>query len=233
MILETLKTVLVPIHKEGYPFIFIALVVTALAFWGWVPAGWICVIITCWMFYFFRDPERFVPEKEGLIVSPADGVVCLMENVVPPAELELGDEPLMRVSIFLNIFNVHVNRVPVEGEIIAAHYHPGAFFNASMDKASEENERQLCTVQTSINDKKVGFIQIAGLIARRIVCDLSVGDQVLTGQRFGLIRFGSRTDVFLPKGTNSLVTIGQQMVGGETVIADLKSREKARGARKD
>lgn len=230
--IDTIKGVITPIHKEGYPFIIIAVVITLLLLAIAEPMGWIAVVLTAFCIYFFRNPERVVPDREGLLVSPADGVVQKIEKVLPPSEIDLGTEKLTRISIFLNVFDVHVNRVPIGGKVTQLHYHPGKFFNAELDKASDENERQLVVVTTE-NDKEVAFVQIAGLVARRIVCDLVEGQEVQTGERFGLIRFGSRMDIYLPKGVNPLVVVGQRAVGGETLLADMKSKEKTREGRRD
>lgn len=189
--------------------------------------GKLGLIFTAWCLYFFRNPNRVVPTRSGLIVSPADGVVQMIRTVVPPAEMGLGKVPLVRVSVFMNVFNVHINRSPVAGTVETIHYHKGKFFNAELDKASEHNERQLFCVKTK-EGKKVGFVQIAGLIARRIRCDVVEGQKLHRGQRFGLIRFGSRVDIFLPKGVSPLVALGQKTVAGETVIGDFLSKEKAR-----
>jgi len=218
--MDTLKSVLVPINKEGYRFIAIFAVVTLLLFMASTFLGWIGVVLTLWCVYFFRDPDRLVPTREGLIVSPADGVVQMIERSVPPEELGLGNDPLLRISVFLNVFNVHVNRVPLAGTVIKQVYRPGKFLNAALDKASEENERHAVHVRSK-DGKDIIFVQIAGLIARRIVCDLSDNQEVRTGERFGLIRFGSRTDIYLPDGVEPQVGVGQNMIGGETIIADL------------
>lgn len=225
---SSLRTIILPIHREGWFFIAIACAATFILALLSPVLGWVGAAITAWIAYFFRDPERITPLKEGLVISPADGIVsAIVPDILPPAELELADEPYTRISIFLNIFDVHVNRVPVSGEITKSHYHHGKFFNASLDKASEENERHLLAVKTS-KGKVIGFVQIAGLIARRIRCDVALGERVMTGQRYGLIRFGSRVDVYLPEGVQPLVIEGQRMIGGETVIADLNSNEKRR-----
>jgi phosphatidylserine decarboxylase len=222
-LLDTIKEGIPVPCKEGYPFIGIAAVITLFFFAvGWEFVGYVFLIITGWVYYFFRDPVRVTPEGDDLIISPADGVVQMITEVVPPAELEMGAEPLTRISIFLNIFNVHINRVPAAGTITRLYYHPGKFVNAAAEKASEENERQLAKV-TCINGKEVGFVQIAGLIARRIICTLHEGQGVVAGERFGLIRFGSRLDVFLPKDTAPLVCLGQTAIAGETVLADMRS----------
>ena len=223
-ILRTIIKTIPPIHPEGWKFITIFAVVTAFLALISCALFWIGIILTLWCAYFFRDPVRMVPEREGLVVSPADGLVQKIVKVIPPEELKMGDQELYRISIFLNVFDVHVNRVPLNGKVTAMLYKPGKFFNASLDKASEENERQYVTL-THENDYTIGFVQIAGLVARRIVCYLKEGDEVQTGDRFGLIRFGSRVDVYLPLNTIPLVIVGQRAVGGETVLADLKSLE--------
>ncbi len=219
-----LSQVLVPIHKAGWPFIaafFAASVAFGLL---WEELFWLGLVATGWCVYFFRDPPRVVPTRPGLVVSPADGRVQAIRRIAPPAELELGDQPLVRVSIFLNIFDVHVNRMPVDGQVKVSHYRPGKFVNAALDKASEENERQLLRVDTA-DGKALGLVQIAGLVARRIVCDARPNQEVRSGQRFGLIRFGSRVDLYLPPGAAPFVAVGQRAVAGETVIADLRSDE--------
>lgn len=219
-LIETVKKTLVPIHKEGHIFILIFGVITAVLMNFSEALGSIGLVLTAWCVYFFRDPARIVPQQEGIVVSPADGVVSEITRIVPPAELNLGTEPLTRISIFLNVFNVHINRVPIAGTITTLEYKPGKFLSADLDKASEENERQSCVVTTE-HGEKIGFIQIAGLVARRIVCDLTPQQKVQTGEKFGLIRFGSRCDVFLPNDVTPLVGIGQTMIGGESVLADL------------
>jgi phosphatidylserine decarboxylase len=226
-LLETIKSVIVPVHPAGWMFIAIFAVVSLLLSMISSVFAWLGLIATAWCVYFFRDPARVTPLREGLIVSPADGVVQKIVNVMPPAELDLGTEERTRVSIFLNVFDVHVNRIPIEGSISKLHYHAGAFFNAALDKASEENERQSIKITTPDN-VTLGVVQIAGLVARRILCDLKEGQSVKTGERFGIIRFGSRVDVYLPVGTTPLVIVGQRAIGGETVLADLKSSEPER-----
>ena len=218
---------LAPIHSDGWIFIGGALVITLILAWTSGFFGWIGMIVTAWMAYFFRNPERVTPTREDLVVSPADGVVQSVVTSQPPKELDLGKGTWTRVSIFLNIFDVHVNRIPITGNILKSSYRPGKFFNASLDKASEYNERHSLAVETK--DKKVvGFVQIAGLLARRIRCDVKEGQKVMAGQRYGIIRFGSRVDIYLPKGIAPLVIEGQRMIGGETIIADLTSKEAAR-----
>jgi phosphatidylserine decarboxylase len=220
---ETIRRVLVPIHKEGYPFILIGIVLTVLAGYFSQFFGWIFLILTLWVCYFFRDPERVTPLGEGLVVSPADGRVNLISTVLPPPELDLPPEPMTRISVFMNVFDCHVNRVPVTGRIGQIHYTPGLFLNAELDKASEDNERNGLVMETQHKGLsiRIGVVQIAGLVARRIVGFVSAGDSLSVGERFGLIRFGSRVDVYLPKGTRVLVGLGQKAVAGETVLADL------------
>lgn len=222
-----LSTVIKPVHREGYPFIAIFAAVTLVLFLIWQPLGWIGVVLTVWCYYFFRDPERHTPQRDGLLVSPADGVISLIEPAVPPAELAMGEAALTRVSVFMNVFNCHVNRTPIAGVISAVSYRPGKFFNAALDKASADNERNSVAVEMA-DGRKIAVVQIAGLVARRIVCDVKPGDRLETGQRFGMIRFGSRLDVYLPEGVHPLVALGQTMVAGETVLADLNGAEMAR-----
>ncbi len=212
------------IHKEGHIFIFIAAAVTFLFSSASTNLGWMCFVGTIWCAFFFRNPERITPDIKGAIISPADGIVQAITDVKPPAELGLGEDEMTRVSVFLNIFNVHVNRVPADGKIIKLHYHPGKFFNASLDKASIHNERQSISMETSTGHV-IAFVQIAGLIARRIICDLEEAMDVKAGQRFGIIRFGSRVDVYLPKGSFINVAVGQTMIGGETIIANLDEKK--------
>ncbi|MPZ09754.1 MAG: phosphatidylserine decarboxylase [Kiloniellaceae bacterium] len=221
------RSVIVPIHRAGWPFIGIALAAAILLGLLWEPLFWLGLLLTAYCTYFFRNPPRVTPTRVGLVVAPADGMVQPIHRAVPPPELELGDQPLTRVSIFLNIFNVHVNRVPVDGSITALSYRPGKFFNAAMDKASEDNERMSLKV-TTYDGIELGFVQIAGLVARRIVCNLKLDEPVRAGQVFGLIRFGSRLDVYLPDGVAPLVVPYQITTAGETVIADLQSNESAR-----
>ncbi len=217
--MDTLKSVLVPINREGYKFIAIFAIVTLILFAIWVPLGWIGVILTLWCAYFFRDPERLVPLGEGLVIAPADGVVQLVGPAVPPAELGMGSDPRPRICIFMNVFNVHVNRNPVSGRVIALAYRPGKFVNAALDKASTDNERQSIRLRTE-DGKEFAVVQIAGLVARRILCELTEGQGVRAGDRFGLIRFGSRVDVYLEPGMIPLVAPGQTTIAGETVLAD-------------
>jgi phosphatidylserine decarboxylase len=229
---DTIKSALVPVHREGYRFIAIFGAVTLLLFWfGASSLGWIGVVATAWCAYFFRDPERVTPLRPGLVISPADGRVSQIVQVTPPQELDLPREPMTRVSVFMNVFDVHVNRSPVDGQIVHLAYIPGAFLNADLDKASEDNERQALTLQMR-NGRRLGVVQIAGLVARRIVKFVEDGDQLSTGQRFGLIRFGSRVDVYLPQGISPLVCVGQRAIAGETIIADMTSAESQRSGRR-
>ena len=217
-----LKGFLTPLDRDGWVFLGLFAFVTALLFWLWWPLGWMGVVASAWCAYFFRDPPRVCPTGPNWVLSPADGVVSGVGPAVPPAEIGLGAAPLTRVSVFMNVFNVHVNRSPADGEIAAIGYRKGRFFNASLDKASEFNERNALRVTTTAGPS-IGVVQIAGLVARRIRCDAKVGDMVFAGQKFGLIRFGSRVDVYLPVGVTPLVSVGQTMVAGETVLADLQS----------
>jgi phosphatidylserine decarboxylase len=224
-----LDQVLVPIHRAGWPFVAAFFAVSIILGFLWQPLFWLGLLATAWCIFFFRDPPRVVPVRPGLLVSPADGRIQWVGPAKPPPELGLGDAPLTRISIFLNIFDVHINRVPIDGTVAALHYHAGKFLNAALDKASEENERQAARIETA-DGRAIGLVQIAGLVARRIVCELEVGQPVRAGERFGLIRFGSRTDVFLPLGVAPLVAVGQRAIGGETVLADLVSGEPQRRA---
>lgn len=226
---DMLSTFVKPIHREGYKFISIFAGVTVLLFVLWEPLGWIGVALTVWCYYFFRDPERQTPTREGLLVSPADGVISLIEPAVPPAELGMGDAPLTRVSVFMNVFNCHVNRAPIAGKVVKIAYRPGKFLNASLDKASADNERNSLALEMA-DGRKIAVVQIAGLVARRILCEVTEGQDLPTGGRFGMIRFGSRVDVYLPDGVEPLVALGQTMISAETVIADLTSSEPRRMA---
>lgn len=222
------KPKLFKIHRDGYIFTSIFALISLLAGWMFAPLGWIFLILTFWCIYFFRDPDRVTPTDDKNIVSPADGVVSKIEEVQLPAELGMGKDEVVRISIFLSVFNCHVNRVPASGKITKILYHPGKFFNAALDKASIHNERNLVAMELK-NGKKLVFTQIAGLIARRIVCNLDNGQQVEAGQRYGIIRFGSRMDIYLPKGELAQVIEGQNMVAGETILARIGSKEKIKG----
>lgn len=225
--MRALKSVLFPIHPEGFRFIAIFAVATLLLFFVSEILGWIGVILTLWCAWFFRDPARVTPQRAGLVISPADGVVNMITEAVPPPELGLGDEPMPRISVFMNVFNCHINRMPVTGKVLKSLYRTGQFLSADLDKAAEANERQSLLVETE-GGKQIVVVQIAGLVARRILCFAHEEQEMHAGERFGLIRFGSRCDVYLPKGTTPRVAVGQSAIAGETVLADLKSREKQR-----
>ena len=225
-ILTSIRSQLTPIHREGYAFIAAFALLALVLFLIWSPLGWLGVLLTAWCAYFFRDPPRVSPVRDGLVVSPADGTISKVTTAVPPADLDLGTAPLWRISIFMNVFNCHVNRSPASGRIARVVYRAGKFINADLDKASEDNERNGIVVETE--DGKIGVVQIAGLVARRIVCFVREGDRVLIGDRFGLIRFGSRLDVYLPPGIKPRVAEGQTAVAGETVIASLRASDQER-----
>ena len=226
--MDKLPPILSYFHKEGHKFILGFGAVTVLFYLlGMDLLGVVGLILTIWCAYFFRDPERVTPTKEGLVVSPADGVIQSVCEAVPPQELELGDETRTRISIFMNVFDVHVNRVPIDGTIIRQAYTPGKFLNASLEKASVDNERHALLLKTA-SGREYAFVQIAGLIARRILCWAEDDRAYKAGERFGLIRFGSRVDVYLPKGVHAMVCVGQRAVAGETVIANEKTKERSR-----
>jgi phosphatidylserine decarboxylase len=221
-----------PMHPEGRRFVAIFAAIAAVLFLLCDHLGWIGLGLTVWCYYFFRDPVRTVPLCAGLILSPADGLVSLIGPAVPPAELGMGPEPLTRVSVFMSVFNCHVNRSVAEGTVGAVAYRSGRFLNASLDKASDQNERN--AIRLDLPDgHRIAVVQIAGLVARRIVCFVRPGAFLRAGERFGLIRFGSRLDVYLPPGVQPLVGLGQTMVAGETVIADLAAPDAAMLARRD
>ena len=230
-LLSTIVDSIPPVHRDGHKFLAIGLGITLLFFWLLPPLGWIAALATAWVAYFFRDPDRVTPLREGLVIAPADGRITSIERVRPPQELGLSEELRTRISIFLSVFDVHVNRSPVAGRITRSVYTPGAFFNAELDKASEENERRGLVILMP-SGAEIGVVQIAGLVARRIVTFVSEGDTVGVGQRIGLIRFGSRVDVYLPPEGRALVAIGQRTIAGETVLADLRSSEPEREARR-
>jgi len=220
-IIASIRGQIVPVHREGLPFIGIFALASLLLFWLWSPLGWISTVMTVWCALFFRDPDRVTPTREGLVVAPADGRVSKIINAVPPAELNLGERALPRVSIFMNVFNCHINRSPATGRIEKIVYKAGTFINADLDKASENNERNSFVISSGTT--RIIVVQIAGLIARRIVTFAREGASVRAGERIGMIRFGSRVDVYLPEGTRPLVAEGQTAVAGETVIADLRA----------
>jgi phosphatidylserine decarboxylase len=228
-VVASIRGQLVPIHREGYPFIGMFALASLILFWISSPLGWIGTVLTIWCALFFRDPVRVTPIREGLVIAPADGRISKIINAVPPKELNFGERALPRVSIFMSVFNCHVNRSPVSGRIERIVYKAGAFINAELDKASEDNERNSFVIASG--GVRILVVQIAGLVARRIVCSQREGASVAAGERLGMIRFGSRVDVYLPEGTRPLVAEGQNAVAGETVIADLKSGDRERNFR--
>src|SRR5499426_2100099 len=228
-IYDSIRSQIVPISPEGYPFIGAFALVSLILFWLWSPLGWLGTLATIWCAYFFRDPPRVTPVRDGLVIAPADGRVNQVTSAVPPPDLGLGNKPLPRISIFMSVFDCHVNRSPVAGKIEKIVYHPGKFFNADIDKASVDNERNCMVIATP--SARVAVVQIAGLVARRIVCFVRTGQSVGAGERFGMIRFGSRLDVYLPEGISPLVATGQTSIAGETVLADLRAGEGGRAFR--
>ena len=216
-IVNSIRRNLAPIHREGYLFVAGFFVATLILWWVWGPLGWIGLIATLWCAYFFRDPARVTPIRADLVVSPADGRVCFVGSAPPPPDLGLGGLPMTKISIFMNVFDCHVNRSPVEGRVVRISYRPGLFVNADLDKASEDNERNGLVIETPAG--RFGVVQIAGLVARRIVCFTKEGSRLGAGDRFGLIRFGSRVDVYLPEGASAIVGLNSRCVAGETVIA--------------
>jgi phosphatidylserine decarboxylase len=228
-IVNSVRSQLSPIHPEGYPFIGGFALASLILFWLWTPLGWLGTVATLWCVYFFRDPTRVTPLRAGLVVAPADGRVSMVADAVPPPELGLSDRPLPRISIFMSVFDCHVNRSPVSGRIERMVYRAGAFLNADLDKASEDNERNAFII--TAGRARIGVVQIAGLVARRIVPFVREGQTVAAGDRIGMIRFGSRVDVYLPEGGKSLVAVGQTAIAGETVLADLAVAESGRSHR--
>jgi len=226
-VIQSIRSQLAPIHPEGFPFIGGFALASLVFFWLWPPLGWIGTVLTLWCAYFFRDPTRVTPVREGIVVSPADGRISRIINAVPPPELGMGAKPLTRVSIFMSVFNCHVNRSPVSGRIERIAYHPGKFLNADLDKASEDNERNGLVIATA-GGTRIVVVQIAGLVARRIVSFVREGVTIGAGERFGLIRFGSRLDVYLPDGVRPMVAEGQTAIAGETVLADLRAPDSGR-----
>jgi phosphatidylserine decarboxylase len=220
-LLDALKLVTFPIHKEGYKFIFIFAIATAILALISNVLGLIGLVATLWCIFFFRDPERFVPLEDNAIISPADGVVTRVEyGAEAPEELGYGKTKFNKVSIFLNVFNVHVNRVPLSGLVTKVIYRPGKFLSANAEEASVENERNSVVVKNS-SGTEIIFVQVAGLVARRIVSDIKEGQDVVAGQRYGIIRFGSRADLYFPENVEIKSLLGQTMVGGETIIAKI------------
>ena len=225
-IIDSLRRQIVPIHRDGYVFIAAFAVIALLLHWLWPPLGWIGGVLTLWCIYFFRDPPRVSPLREGLVIAPADGVVCSLGLFAPPPELGLGPTPMRRISIFMSVFDCHVNRAPVSGRIQRIAYTPGRFLSADLDKASEDNERNGLVIDSP--GGRFGVVQIAGLVARRIVSFVHEGDTIEMGDRFGLIRFGSRVDVYMPETAVPLAAVGARAVAGETILADLRSLEERR-----
>ena len=219
-----LRRTIAPVHPDGWKFIALAALASVVLFLVWAPAGWAGVIVTLWMAYFFRDPWRVTPTRPGLIVSPADGIVVSLAPASPPPELDMGAEPVPRIGIFLNLFDVHVARAPAGGRVMARRYTKGRFVNASLDKASLDNERLALRLAPE-EGPEIAVVLIAGLVARRIVCPLFEGQRLAAGERIGLIRFGSRVDVYCPPPYAPLVALGQRMVAGETVLADRSAAE--------
>jgi phosphatidylserine decarboxylase len=218
-IAASIRSQLVPIRPEGYPFIGIFALATLILFWLWEPLGWIGIALTIWCALFFRDPPRVTPAREGLLVAPADGRISMVTQAPPPPELGMGDAPLPRISIFMSVFDCHVNRSPLAGRSERIAYRAGVFLNADLDKASEDNERNSFLIAAP--GVSIAVVQIAGLVARRIVSFTTEGQSIEAGQRLGMIRFGSRVDVYLPRGSRVMVAPGQRTIGGETVLAEL------------
>jgi phosphatidylserine decarboxylase len=225
-VIESIRKQIVPVHREGYVFVAIFAVATLILGWIYAPLGWIGLLLTAWCVYFFRDPPRSTPLDDGLVIAPADGTVASVGLFPPPPELGFGADPMHRISIFMSLFDCHVNRAPIAGRIAKIVYKPGLFLNADLDKASEDNERNGFVIETVAG--RLGVVQIAGLIARRIVCFVEIGDRVGVGDRIGMIRFGSRVDVYLPANARPLVGEGARAVAGETILADFRADEPRR-----
>jgi len=228
-IANSIRQQLVPISPEGYPFIGAFALASLILFWLWTPLGWIGTVLTLWCVLFFRDPPRVTPVRDGIVVAPADGRISVVTSAAPPHELGLGDKLLPRISIFMSVFDCHINRSPWAGRVERIIYQPGKFFNADLDKASADNERNSLVITSTT--ARIAVVQIAGLVARRIVCFVREGQQIAAGERFGMIRFGSRLDIYLPEGTTPQVAVGQIAIGGETVIADLRAQDPGRAFR--
>jgi phosphatidylserine decarboxylase len=216
-ITSSIRNALVPVHPEGYKFIAAFFIGSIILGWIWGPLFWVGMVLTLWCAWFFRDPPRVTPVNDDFVISPADGKISHIGQIVPPGELGFGTEPMLRISVFMNVFNCHINRSPVAGHISHLIYRKGEFLNAELDKASEANERNSLVIETAHG--KMAVVQIAGLVARRIVCFAGQGEELATGERFGLIRFGSRLDVYLPKSATPVIGLGQIAIGGETVLA--------------
>jgi phosphatidylserine decarboxylase len=228
-IVASIRQQFVPISPEGYPFIGAFAFASLILFWLWTPLGWIGSVLTLWCVYFFRDPPRVTPVRDGIVVAPADGRISMVTSAAPPHELGLGDKLLPRVSIFMSVFDCHINRSPVAGKVERIVYQPGKFFNADLDKASADNERNSLVIGTG--GARIAVVQIAGLVARRIVCFVREAQPLGAGERFGMIRFGSRLDVYLPEGVTPQVAVGQIATAGETVLADLRVPDNGRAFR--
>ncbi|HTZ03090.1 MAG TPA: phosphatidylserine decarboxylase [Xanthobacteraceae bacterium] len=226
-IYDSIRKQLAPVHPEGYPFVGGFALASLALFWLWTPLGWIGSLATLWCVYFFRDPRRVTPVREGIVVAPADGRISQIITAVPPMELGLGDRAMLRISIFMSVFDCHINRSPIAGRIERIVYRAGKFLSADLDKASEDNERNAFVIVSS-SGQRIAAVQIAGLVARRIVPFAREGDTVGAGQRIGMIRFGSRVDVYLPEGTRPFVAEGQTALAGETVLADLRATDAGR-----
>ena len=216
-----LRIVFVPMHPEGRKFVIATTVLTVVLLWIWLPLAIVGICLTIGCYYFFRDLPRVVPQQNGVVVSPADGIISHVVSVAPPPELDLGTKEMVRISVFMNLFNCHINRAPVGGRIVNVSYRPGTFVNASLEKASNNNERNGIVIDH--NGTLIGTVQIAGLVARRIFCFAQKANEIDIGERFGLIRFGSRLDVYLPRNAAIRVAVGQTAVAGETIVADLNS----------
>jgi phosphatidylserine decarboxylase len=230
-IVDSIRNSFVPIHPEGYKFIGLFFGISVVLGWLFSPLFWVGMVLTAWCAYFFRDPERVTPIEKDWAISPADGRVSSVMKMIPPSELELGDDEMWRISVFMNVFNCHVNRAPMTGEIRSISYKAGSFLNAELDKASSENERNGMVIKTDHGE--IGVVQIAGLVARRIMCWSKENDHLNAGERFGLIRFGSRLDVFLPLDARPLVSIGQSAIAGETVLAEFGTKGAPVTSRRD
>jgi len=228
-IANSIRRQFVPISPEGYPFIGAFALASLILFWLWTPLGWVGTVLTLWCVYFFRDPPRVTPVRDGIVVAPADGRISMVTSAAPPHELGLGDKLLPRVSIFMSVFDCHINRSPAAGKVERIIYQPGKFFNADLDKASLDNERNSLVIATA--SARIAVVQIAGLVARRIVCFVREGQPVGAGERFGMIRFGSRLDVYLPEGVTPQVAVGQIATAGETVLADMRMPDTGRAFR--
>lgn len=224
-LIDTIKKALVPVHREGWPFVGAFFVVAVLIGLVWDPLFYAGLALTAWCAYFFRDPQRVTPLNDDLVISPADGIVSAIGPVVPPEELGLGNAERLRISVFMNVFSVHINRAPVRGKISNVAYKPGKFVNADLDKASRENERNGIVIDT--DHGPIAAVQVAGLVARRILCWVEKDQSIAAGERFGLIRFGSRVDVYLPEGVKPQVAVGQTAIAGETVLANLAPADTA------